>query len=164
MSPRPRYLELLRALARQGVSFIIVGGVAAVLEGAPITTLDLDVLYDRRGENLDRLHAALEALHARYRDPAGRDIRPSPERLETLRIHLLLTDSGPLDLLSEVGHGWTYDDLLPTTTLRTVGELEVRVLTLSKLIEIKEATDRDKDRAMLPLLRRALELRANGDD
>ena len=39
-----------------------------------------------------------------------------------------------------------------------MGEAEVRVLDLPKLIEIKEITNRDKDRAMLPFLRQALEL------
>ncbi len=160
----PRYLELLRALGRHGVRYVVVGGVAAILEGAPITTLDLDIVYDRRPENLERLRAVLEELDARYRDPAGREIRPTLDRLQTLRVHLLLTELGPLDLLFEIGSGWTHDDLLPATTLRTVGKLEVRVLTLRKLIEVKELTDRDKDRAMLPLLRRALELREGGGD
>lgn len=159
MSRSPRYLELLEALARHGVDFIVVGGVAAVLEGAPITTLDLDVVYDRRPENAARLTTALENLDARYRDPAGREIRPDPERLRTLRMSLLDTDLGPLDVISEVGEGWTYDDLLPATVVQQVAEVQVRSLTLSKLIELKELTNRDKDRAMLPVLRRTLELR-----
>lgn len=159
MSRSPRYLELLSALARHGVDFIVVGGVAAVLEGAPITTLDLDVVYDRRPENAARLATALASLDARYRDPAGRGIRPDPERLRTLRMSLLDTDLGPLDVISEVGEGWTYDDLLPATVVQQVAEVQVRSLTLSKLIELKELTNRDKDRAMLPVLRRTLELR-----
>lgn len=159
MSRSPRYLELLEALARHGVDFIVVGGVAAVLEGAPITTLDLDVVYDRRPENLECLATALRSLDARYRDPAGREIRPDPERLRTLRMSLLETDLGPLDVIAEVGEGWTYTDLLPATVVQEVAGLQVRSLTLSKLIELKELANRDKDRAMLPVLRRTLELR-----
>jgi len=90
----------------------VVGGVAAVLEGAPITTLDLDILYDRRPENLEHLLAVLRSVDARYRDPAGRDIRPDVERLATLRLSLLLTELGPLDVLPEIGDGWAYDELL----------------------------------------------------
>lgn len=156
----PRYLELLRALARGNVDYIVVGGVAAILEGAPITTLDLDILYDRRPENLEHLLAVLRSVDAHYRDPAGRDIRPDVERLATLRLSLLLTEMGPLDVLPEIGDGWTYDDLLADTTVREVGELQVRVLSLAKLIEAKELANRDKDRAMLPVLRRTL--RAQG--
>ena len=160
----PKYLELLRALARGNVDYIVVGGVAAVLEGAPITTLDLDILYDRRPENLEHLLAVLRSVNARYRDPAGRDIRPDVERLATLRLSLLLTELGPLDVLPEIGEGWTYDELLPDTTVREVGDLRVRVLSLGKLIEAKELANRDKDRAMLPVLRRTLESKSRGEE
>lgn len=137
---------------------MVIGGVAAVIAGAPITTLDLDLLHSREPANLDRLLKALETLDARYRDPAGRDLRPTRDRLETLRIHLLLTDHGPLDLLATIGDGWSYGDLLPDSSVRLVDDLRVRVLSLEKLVEAKERTGRDKDRAMLPILRRTLDL------
>jgi hypothetical protein len=41
-----KFLELLRVLLRHGIDFLIVGGVAAQLEGAPILTVDLDILCD----------------------------------------------------------------------------------------------------------------------
>lgn len=42
-----------------GVDFIVIGEVAAILEGVAITTLDLDVIQDRSPENLERLIAVL---------------------------------------------------------------------------------------------------------
>ena len=39
------FLAVLRTLTDHGVEFIVVGGVAAVLRGAPINTFDLDVVY-----------------------------------------------------------------------------------------------------------------------
>ena len=42
---KPDFLKLLRELVESDVRFVVVGGVAAVLEGAPITTLDLDIVY-----------------------------------------------------------------------------------------------------------------------
>jgi hypothetical protein len=152
------YLGLLRALAEHRVEHVVVGGVAAILAGAPITTLDLDVLYDRAPENLERLGRCLRSLGARYRDPAGRRFEPTGERLATLKTHLLLTDHGPLDLMTEIGAGATYADLLSATHVLEVGDLAVRVLDLAKVIETKEHANRDKDRAMLPLLRHTLEL------
>lgn len=154
---RPRYLELLTALSAHRVSFIVVGGVAAILEGAPVTTLDLDILLDAAPANLARLQACLEEVDAHYRDPAGRDLRPTSERLETLRLHRLLTAFGPLDVLTEVGSGSRYEDLLRRTHLRSVGSLQVRVLDLEALIETKKQAGRDKDRAVLPILVRTLE-------
>lgn len=48
----PRYFQLLELLSQNEVEFVVVGGVAAILEGAPITTLDLDIVYEGSPENL----------------------------------------------------------------------------------------------------------------
>ncbi len=72
-----------------------------------------------------------------------------------------MTRFGPLDLLGAIGRGDTYEDLLEHTSEMQVGRgLRVQVLGLKKLIEIKEETAGDKDRAVLPLLRRTLEQKA----
>jgi len=75
---------LLEALSSAGVEFIIVGGVAAVLQGAPITTTDLDIVHRRTPENVARLLDVLLKLDATMRyDFARRGLRPLQER-ETL--------------------------------------------------------------------------------
>ena len=156
---KPDFLALLRALSRHGVEYVVVGGVAAILEGAPISTFDLDIVYRVEDANLGRLQALLTELEARYRDPAGREIEPTVERLRTNRVNLLETRQGLLDAMQEIGAGWSYDDLVSRTHTHTVGELEVRVLDLSSVIESKQAAGRDKDTAMLPVLRQTLQMR-----
>jgi len=155
----PRFLDLLRALDRHAVEHVIVGGVAAILEGAPMTTLDLDVVFRVDDRNVSRLHALLVELDARYRDPAGRSITPTADRLRANRVNLLETKLGPLDVLQEVGAGRRYEELLPRSHARDVGDLRVYVLDLADVIASKEVAGREKDLAMLPLLRRTLELK-----
>jgi hypothetical protein len=160
----PKFLELLRALDRHRVAHVVVGGVAAILEGAPITTLDLDFVYRLDQENIKYLEAALIELSATYRDPAGRRILPTADRLRTHRVNLLETSAGLLDAMQRIGADWSYEDLLPRSHSCKVGELEVKVLDLAAVIESAvidstAAAGRDKDVAMLPVLRRALELR-----
>lgn len=82
MDARPEFATILDVLSQHGVSFIVVGGVAAVLSGAPVNTLDTEVLVERSPENLERLLAALVDLDAIYRDPAHRRIEPTVERLK----------------------------------------------------------------------------------
>lgn len=154
-----KFLGLLRVLLRHEVDFFVVGGVAAQLEGAPILTLDLDILYDKAPGNLDHLYAALRQLKARYRDPAGRHIEPDLEKLAALRIHRLLTELGALDVLSVIGDGLTYQDLADRTVLFDLGEERVRVLELAAVIESKEQANRDKDRLILPVLRQTLAMK-----
>jgi hypothetical protein len=158
--PTAKFLGLLRTLLRHGVDFFVVGGVAAQLEGAPIVTFDLDVVYEKTTGNLRRLLAALGELKARYRDPAGRHIEPDMEKLETMRRHLLLTELGALDVLGEIGRSLSFEDLVGRTVSYELGGLRVRVLELAAVIESKEQANRDKDRAVLPVLRQTLALKS----
>jgi len=80
------FRALLRALADARVRFIIVGGAAATAHGVARLTQDLDIVYRRDAENLQRLAAAL-APHAPYLrgTPAGPAVstrRPDAPTLE----------------------------------------------------------------------------------
>ena len=160
-APTANYLAILKILHQHEVRFIIVGGVCAVLHGAPLATFDLDVVHSREPDNLTRLSAALEELGALYRVPGRHEMKPGPSHLAYERHHLLMTRFGPLDLLGTIGKGRDYDQLLAETIEIQVGPaLKVRVSTLESLVKTKEETGQEKDRAALPLLRRVLEERA----
>jgi hypothetical protein len=73
----PGFLETLKVLTRRRVDFIIVGGVSAVLHGAPVTKFDLDVVHARDRENVIRLLSALEEFDAVYRVQPERQLRPN---------------------------------------------------------------------------------------
>ena len=51
--------EVVRLLAENRVRFILIGGAAANVYGSGRHTEDVDVVYDRRPENVDRLVAAI---------------------------------------------------------------------------------------------------------
>ncbi len=153
----PKFKTALEIFARHQVDLIVVGGVAAVLAGAPISTFDLDVVHARDPENLRRLLAALDELDARYRDPAGRVLRPQLAALAGEGHHLLMTTCGPLDVLGRIGAGHGHAELLADTVVIPLGDHSVRVLGLAALIRTKTEAGRDKDRAVLPILQRTLE-------
>lgn len=156
--PKIDFLSILRVLSEHHVDFIVVGGMGAVLQGAPIATFDLDLVHSRSPANIDHLMRALEALDASYRGQAGRTMRPTPPHLSSPGHQLLMTQAGPLDLLGVIGSGRGYDELLAhTLTLEVGAGVKVRVLDLATLIETKEEAGRDKDRAVLAILRRTLE-------
>jgi len=155
---RPDFKAILRILLHHRVDFIVIGGVAAVLQGAPVTTFDLDVVHSRADANLDRLEAALAQLEAHYRDFQDRWLVPQRANLALPGHHLLLTRAGPLDLIGAVVTGQDFTELLPHSREVDLGEGKaVRILDLRTLIEIKEKLGRDRDRAVLPVLRRTLE-------
>ena len=43
----PQYHQILLRLADEGVDFIGVGMVSAILQGVPLTTMDLDIVHRR---------------------------------------------------------------------------------------------------------------------
>src|SRR5262245_52561481 len=59
--------EIVRRLTDANVEFVVVGGVSAVLQGAGVVTLDLDLCYRRTEENIARLVGALAPLKPRPR-------------------------------------------------------------------------------------------------
>lgn len=153
-----KFFEILAALTRHEVDFILVGGLAAFVSGVPIVTVDVDIVPNPSDENRPRLLDALQEIEAHYLDPAGRHIEPDLEKLATLRIQRLVTRFGILDVLAKIGHALTYPDLADRTHWIDVGDLRVRVLDLEMIIRSKEEANREKDRATLPLLRSALRL------
>ena len=60
-------------------------------------------------------------------------------------------------MLGTIGLGDGYDQLLADVVERKIGDHRVRTLGLASLIRSKEAAGRDKDLAVLAILRRTLE-------
>jgi predicted nucleotidyltransferase len=152
------FLAALRALREGGVKFAVVGGLAAVLNGAPVNTFDLDIVPALDEENLVRLLRVLDSIDAVYRIQPVRRLRPTASHLRSPGHHNLITSCGPLDVLGTVGRGLTYEDLLPhTIEMETGGGVRVAVLNLETIVALKEELASDKDLAVLPVLRRTLE-------
>ena len=159
----PDFLEALRILRRHNVEFIVIGGVCAVLHGAPVSTFDLDIVHLRTPENLDRLTKALSDLDAFYRERPDLHISPDSTRLGSPGHHLLTTRAGPVDLLGQVKDGRGFEKLISRCEIVDIEEnVSINLLDLPTLIELKENMGTERDLAVLPILRRTLEEQRNG--
>jgi hypothetical protein len=133
------FLTILHVLREHEVDFIVVGGVGAVLHGAPVSTFDLDVVYSAGESTVSRLLLALERLDARYRVQPERQMRPETSHLAAGGHQLLMTRWGPLDLRGSVGRSRRYEELLPKTVEMDLGQgIKVAVLDLKTMIAVKE--------------------------
>lgn len=156
------FIGILQALTTHRVAFIIVGGASAALQGAPINTLDLDIVHERSDENISRLLNALGELGAYYRLQPERRLRPDTSHLSSPGHQLLMTRLGALDVLGAIEPGGSYAELFVHSEEMRVGSISVRVLDLQTLIGIKETINRDKDRAVLAVLKRTLKEKQRG--
>jgi predicted nucleotidyltransferase len=152
-----RLIATLRTLVESGIEFVLVGGLAAVLNGAPIQTYDVDLVYAQEPENIDRLLGVLESIDAIFRIQPERRLRPTRSHLAGGGHLNLLTRYGPIDLLASIGEGLKFRDLLSHSIEMDIGEgTSVRVLDLETLIFLKEQLTAEKDVAMIPVLRQTL--------
>lgn len=154
-------VPMLEALERHRVRYVVIGGVAAQLRGAPIVTYDLDVSPARDRDNLDRLAAALLDLSGTPRiadAPASLEIPLDGAMLAGFQNLSLDTPHGQIDLVLLPDGTRGYDDLVRAATrIRVSEELEVPVAALADVVRSKAAAGRAKDHAQLPILRETLE-------
>jgi hypothetical protein len=154
----PSFQTIPSTFLKNDVEFVVVGGVAAVLHGAPVTTFDLDALIKVSDANADRLFNALTTLQARYRLHSP-PLKPSKSDILAGGHLLLATVAGPLDLLGFIGDQQRFDDLQAEFEAIRFEGLSFQVLSLDELIRQKRWLGREKDMAalrMLELLQREL--------
>ena len=140
--PRP----LLGVLVRHEVRFVVIGGIAASLQGSTTITNDFDICYARDHENLKRLVRALTELAATLRGPR----EPVAFRLDARTLNAGLnftfdTKYGPFDCLGSVAGSFDYEQLRRNSDLMNLVGTNVSVASLDDLIRMKRAAGRNKD-------------------
>lgn len=149
-------LRALRALVDHGVAFVVVGGFAGQVHGAPLTTQDIDVCYERSPANLDRLAAALRTLGARLRVAGVDEELPFVLDARSLAAgdsFTFATDVGDLDVLATPAGTRGFADLDARAVAYDLGDgLVIRVAAIADLMRMKRAAGRAKDRVHLELL------------
>lgn len=159
-SPRPTFdpRRIVEELHDHGVSYVVVGGVAARLHGSPTVTTDFDLTPELSEENLERLAAALRSMRPakivpRFRRPVPTAVDASDLRAQAISSYV--TRWGRVDVLRVILGRGGYDELAPQAVAYDVGGgLVIAAASLDDIIASKEAAaeTRTKDRAQLPAL------------
>jgi hypothetical protein len=149
-------LAALRIFNAHGVRYVLIGGYASTILGAPIITNDLDVCYERTPGNMDRLADALRELQATLRVAGVEEELPFILDGRTIAAGDSFTfksEAGPIDVLGTPSGTGGFRDLDAGATSYDLGDgLIVRVVSLDDLIRMKEAASRPKDEAHLHVL------------
>ena len=152
----PDLSALLEGLLKADIKFILVGGLAAVVQGAPVTTMDIDIVHFRSSENISKLIAFLKSIDAIYRRPDDKVIVPKEGDISGMGHFLFMTWFGPLDVLAVIEEGKAYEDLLEHTIEIEFRGHTIRVLDLKMLVELKRTSKDPKDKRRLPVLEETL--------
>jgi hypothetical protein len=148
--------RLIRVLAKHRVDFVLIGALAARLQGFPRLTADADITPARDRDNLSRLAAALRDLKARIFTeavPTGLTFDCSAQTLSRAETWNLVTSAGRLDLAFTPSGTTGYDDLIRAALRFEVYGVELLAASLEDIIRSKEAADRPQDRQDVIVMR-----------
>lgn len=151
--------RLLTTLGRHNVQFVLIGALAARLQGFPRLTADADITPARDRSNLERLAVALRDLDARvYTDavPEGLPFDCSAQALARADTWNLVTSAGRLDVAFQPSGTEGFDDLARSAIRFEVYGVELRAAHLSDILRSKEAADRPQDRHDAAIIREML--------
>ena len=140
---------LFTTLGRHDVQFVLIGALAAKLQGFPRFTRDADITPARQPDNLKRLAAALRELNARiYTEPIpeGLAFDCTAQMLARGDTWNLVTNAGRLDLAFEPSGTRGYDDLASTAVRFELYGRNVLIASLEDVIRSKTAANRPQDR------------------
>jgi predicted nucleotidyltransferase len=151
---------ILAELSREGVDFLVIGGVAVGFHGHVRATKDVDVVPAPSKENLQRLVRVLERLEAVVEGADEFEAGELPDPLDPQALALggnwvLLTRLGRLDLMQWLGDALLWEELSPSAVEEQIGDIPIKFVSYKDLVKLKELAARPEDLADLKRLREA---------
>jgi hypothetical protein len=149
MDAAPLLVQVARLLKKHGLEAILIGNAAAALQGAPVTTADIDFLIRKSAANLKKLKALTADLNATL-------FRPYYPLSGLYRVSRD-ADGLQLDFMTEIHGLRSFEGLRKRATVVQLGSERVIVAPLADIIRSKKAAARPQDKVVLSVLERTLE-------
>ena len=140
---------IAQTFARHRFEAILIGNAAAALRGAPVTTLDMDFMFRISERNLAKIRAIAKDLGAVIMRP----YYPASKLFRMMRD----SDQLQIDLMPQIHGVSSFASLRSRATKVTFGGAKLWVAALDDIIRSKECAGRERDLAVLPVLRTTLD-------
>jgi hypothetical protein len=143
--PRRRFdpYGVLQALDRYRVQYVLIGGFARVLQGTEEITRGTDIVPSTRGDNLQKLDAALREIGAARTDRRALDL--SEAAIAVMPVIELMTDHGELKVVPTPEGTRGFDDLRRGANLQPLGRgVRPSVASIGDLARMASAHDRER--------------------
>ena len=155
MDAQPVLARIAELLERHGLEAVLIGNAAAALQGAPVTTIDVDFMFRRTPANIRKLKAIANDLGAVV-------LRPYYPVSPLWRISRD-EDGLQLDFMDAIHGVRSFEGLRKRASETPIGNARLVVAALADIIKSKKAAARPQDLAVLPTLERVLEEIASHD-
>jgi hypothetical protein len=148
MDAAPLLARIAALLDHHGLEAVLIGNAAAALQGAPVTTVDLDFLFRKTPANLKKLKALATELEAVIFKPEY----PVSGLLRVARD----SDGLQLDFMTAIDGIRSFEGLRKRARAVRFGETTLYVAALADIIKSKAAAGRPRDLAVLGILETTL--------
>ena len=149
MDAAPVLAEVGRLLQKINLEAVLIGNAAAALQGAPVTTVDLDFCFRKTPANLRKLKALASALDAMVLRP----YYPASDMYRVVRE----TDGLQLDFMATIHGIRSFEGLRSRAHTVEIDGVPIQVASLSDIIKSKRAARRPRDLAVLEVLEKSRE-------
>lgn len=141
-------IEVAEALAHAELAAVMIGNSAAAIQGAPVTTMDIDFCVRDSDETLPKLSLVAGQLDAKLINYGTFFQIQAPEK----ELYL--------DFICNVTGVRSFDDLMKRSSKVSFdGCYSMNIAALEDIIKSKELSGEDKDLAVLPILKRTLKIK-----
>lgn len=134
------FAELLLLLEKHKVEYVIVGGYAVAFHGYPRFTKDIDVFYNNKDDNVDKLQKSLLEF--------GFKKKELPKELFKIKGNIITFGIEPVrvDVINEIS-GVQFSKAWEKKVRGKYGNIEVNFIGRLELIKNKSSTNRLQDKA-----------------
>lgn len=151
MTAEPMLKLAARVLSKHRLDAVLIGNAAAALQGAPVTTIDLDFFIRRTPGNVRKVQRIAEHLRTTVEQP----FYPASNLYRVRRS----SDNLQLDFMMTISGIRSFEGVRARSSTVVFGGHPLRVASLEDIIRSKTAANRPEDRAVLPVLRRTVKER-----
>lgn len=149
------FMRVLEAFDKNKVEYILIGGVAMVLQGMERLTRDIDIFVKMESENIHKLRKSLNSV---FKDKSIEEIT-----LEELSEYAVIRYGTPngfnIDILARIGEMFSYEDL-EYEVIDHQG-INIKIATPKTLYMLKKNTMRDRDKIDAMFLKELIKIRKN---
>lgn len=146
----PYLNEIARWFDRLQLDAVMIGNAAAAINGAPVTTLDVDFMLEQTDENYRKLAFLAQSMNCRFVELKLVDDRYMYRlfhRTEPLVVDFLFSPTGLPD----------YGAVKKNSMEVLFDGCALRIASLEDVLVSKRATAREKDLASIPILETTLD-------
>lgn len=151
MTAEPLLKLAAKLLAKHRLDAVLIGNAAAALQGAPVTTEDLDFFIRRTPLNIRKLRKIADDIGVALEQPhyPASHLYRMTKRAESLQF----------DFMVQIAGIRSFEGMRSRASIVEFDGFRLRVASLEDVIKSKTAAGRLKDLAVMPILRRTVKER-----